>query len=282
MMNFRTLISTGELETILGSPQLVIVDCRFDLANTTWGYGAYQAGHIPGAVYAHLDHDLSGPVTSSTGRHPLPSEAAFFETLGKWGIDAEKQVVVYDSAGGAMAGRLWWMLRYYGHPSTAVLDGGYPKWTAENRPVRTGIENYPPAVFRGQAHPEMLISLEEVEQMRQDPNQLLVDARTPQRYRGEVEPIDPVAGRIPGAVNRFHGDNLTGEGVMKPPEQLRIEFSALIGQVPADQVAVYCGSGVTSVHHILAMELAGLPGARLYAGSWSEWIRDPQRPVARG
>jgi thiosulfate/3-mercaptopyruvate sulfurtransferase len=275
---FTTIISTDELSAHLNDPEWVIVDCRFDLAKPDWGLSSYREAHIPGAGYAHLDRDLAGPITPRTGRHPLPDITEMANRLGSWGIGQHIQVVVYDTAGGAFAGRLWWLLRFLGHPQVAVLDGGFQKWQRESRPVVSGSESRSPASFMPRPDWSMIVSVEEVERFRQDPDFCLVDARSAERYRGEKEPIDPVAGHIPGAVNRFHGQNLSPEGVFLPPEVLRSEFEALVGSTPPENVIVYCGSGVTSIHHILAMELAGLPGARLYLGSWSEWIRDPERP----
>ncbi|NLG99411.1 MAG: sulfurtransferase [Chloroflexi bacterium] len=275
-----TIISTEDLEKRLTDPDWVIVDCRFDLSNPDWGFAEYQKSHIPGAVYAHLDRDLSGPAGKETGRHPLPDLELFASRLGSWGIGAGKQVVVYDTNGGAYAARLWWMLRFLGHPAAAVLDGGFPKWQQEGRPVRAGVEQRAPAQFSPQPDWGMVVTADEVEQIRRSPDHRLIDARAPERFRGEVEPIDPVAGHIPGAVNRFHGSNLSPDGALLPAGTLRSQFMDLLGGVPPQNAVVYCGSGVTSCHHLLAMEIAGLPGARLYAGSWSEWITDRTRPTA--
>lgn len=275
---YTTIISTGELAAHLNDPGWNIIDCRFDLAKPEWGFNAYQETHIPGAGYAHMDHDLSGPVTPQTGRHPLPDVDVMAQRLGSWGVGPDTQVVVYDTAGGAFADRLWWLLRFLGHRQTAVLDGGFPKWQRESRPVAGSVEHRSPVTFIPRPDWSMFVSADEVDRIRQDPAFCLVDARAAERYRGEKEPIDPVAGHIPGAVNRFHGLNLSPESVFLPPEVLRAEFEALVGDTSPENVIVYCGSGVTSIHHILAMELAGMPGARLYAGSWSEWIRDPNRP----
>ncbi|MCL4562406.1 MAG: sulfurtransferase [Chloroflexi bacterium] len=276
---YHTLLTTGILAIHLADPDWVVVDTRFNLQDPDWGYSEYLQSHIPGAFYAHLDHDLSSRVTSTSGRHPLPNEEVFRDKLSSWGIDATKQVVVYDDAGGAYAARLWWMLRWMGHSRVAVLDGGLPKWLREIRPVSSSdIENHSDAHFVGGMDPEMVADTGEVERIRLDPSYRLIDARAPVRFRGEQEPIDPVAGRIPGAVNRFHGDNLTPEGVFYSPAELKQQFSRLLGNVPPERAVIYCGSGVTSCHHILAMEYAGLSGARLYPGSWSEWIRDTARP----
>lgn len=281
MPRYKTIISADEAARHLDNPDWVIVDCRFDLKNPSWGLQSYQQMHIPGAVYAHMDHDLSGPITPNSGRHPLPDIQTITTRLSKWGIDQQKQVIVYDTAGGAFACRLWWQLRFVGHWSVAVLDGGFQTWQQSGYPIATGIEVRSPATFIPQVDWNMVADANEVERIRQDDSYRLIDARAPERYRGELEPIDPIAGHIPGALNRFHGNNLGPDGKFLSPAQLRSHFNTLIEDTPPDRVIMYCGSGVTSVHHILAMEIAGLPGARLYAGSWSEWIRDPNRPIAK-
>jgi thiosulfate/3-mercaptopyruvate sulfurtransferase len=278
---FEDLVTTQQLAEHLEDPAWVIVDCRFDLQKPSWGWQEYNQNHIRGAVYAHLDQDLAGPTSPTTGRHPLPEEAVFVALLSKWGIDDSKQVVVYDSAGGGFAVRLWWMLVYYGHSAVALLDGGYAKWTQENRPVTADIPSLAPAQFVPHAHPEYLASAADVEKIRLDPAYRLIDARAPVRFRGEQEPIDPVAGHIPGAINRFQGDNLTRQATLLPIPELKQAFESLLGPVPVENTIVYCGSGVTSCQHILAMKLAGLGMPRLYAGSWSEWIRDPSRAIAK-
>jgi thiosulfate/3-mercaptopyruvate sulfurtransferase len=281
-MIYSTLVSTHDLAAHLADPEWAIVDCCFDLVNTAWGEQQYRESHIPGAVYAHLDRDLSGPKTGKTGRHPLPGVEQFKTRLGQWGIGPGVQVVVYDQDVGMYASRLWWMLKYLGHTAAAVLDGGRAKWVREGRPTRSAPEHRAPARFAGSPHDEMRVTVDGVERMRLDPDYLFVDARAPERFRGETEPFDPVAGRIPGAVNLFCKDQMNPDGTFLSPEILRARYQALLGRRPAQNVVIYCGSGVTSAHDLLGMEIAGLPGAKIYVGSWSEWCADPARPVARG
>jgi len=269
-MTHSTLITTDTLAAHLARPDWAIVDCGFKLADTDWGEAQYAAGHIPGAVYAHLDRDLSGPQTGTNGRHPLPDLEELRARLGQWGIGPETQVVAYDQDTSMTASRLWWLLRYLGHTAVAVLDGGLARWTAEGRPLRAGIEQRAPAVFVGEPRREMLVLADDVEELRQDPQARVIDARAPERYRGEVEPIDPVAGHIPGAGNVPYLSNLGPDGRFLPPDVLRARFEAALGgAAPADSV-MYCGSGVSACHNVLAMEHAGLSGAKLYGGSWSE------------
>lgn len=281
-MTLTTLVSTRELDAHRLDPDWVIVDCRFDLQQPDWGQQAHAASHIPGAVYAHLDRDLSGAKTGRNGRHPLPDPAALARTFSAWGIGPRTQVAAYDQANGVWASRLWWLLRWMGHPAAAVLEGGLARWTAEGRPVRGGEESRARADFAGQPQVGLAASAGEVERVRQQAAARLIDARAPERYRGEVEPLDPVAGHIPGAVNGYHLDNVDADGAFLAPAALRARFQALIGGTAPADVVVYCGSGVSAAHTLLAMEVAGLPGARLYPGSWSEWCADPGRPVARG
>jgi thiosulfate/3-mercaptopyruvate sulfurtransferase len=273
------LISVHSLAKNYQDSDWVLVDCRFDLTNPAWGYQDYQRAHVPGAVYAHLDHDLSSPITPNTGRHPLPTPEDFKGRMEAWGIRPNSQVVVYDTTGGGFAGRLWWLLRFFNHPAVALLDGGFSAWEREGLPVKSGIEYRQPVKLDEPLayQVEMTATVQEVDRIRQDPDYRLIDARAPERYRGEVEPLDAIAGHIPGAANRFHGQNLQPDGTFKSVDTLRQEFQDLLRDVPPENAVVYCGSGVTSCHHLIAMEAAGLPGARLYVGSWSEWIRDPDR-----
>jgi thiosulfate/3-mercaptopyruvate sulfurtransferase len=272
----NALVSTEELAA---HPEWRVFDCRHDLANPALGEQQYQEAHIPGASFAHLDRDLSGATTGKNGRHPLPEAKSFISWLGRQGLKPADTVVCYDGGPGAMASRLWWMLRWVGHEQVAVLDGGLAKWQREGRPVTAEVPAFEAAPYPGKAKASMHASLALVEKKLK--RAALLDARAPARYRGEQEPIDPVAGRIPGAKNRFSNDNLTAEGVFKSPEALRAEFEAVLaGRAPAD-VIQYCGSGVAACHNALAMELAGMPGSRVYIGSWSEWSTDPTRPISR-
>ncbi len=281
-MEYNTLISTTELLAQLQNPNWIIVDCRFDLQKPEWGRSDYLTAYIPGAVYANLDSDLSGPKTLETGRHPLPDRQAVIDLFSRWGIDQAKQVVVYDTSGGSFAARLWWTLRFYGHSAVAVLDGSFQKWTKENLPVVSGEVLTQPSQFMPGPPLERLVDAQEIEKLIGNPDYKLVDARGEPRFRGEQETIDPVAGHIPGAVNRFYGKNLGTDGTFLQPEDLKSQFINLLGSMPSDHSIVYCGSGVTSCHLLLAMRHAGLAEGRIYIGSWSEWIRNPRHPIATG
>jgi len=280
-MPYTTLIPATELAKYLDDPAWVIVDCRFSLADMERGRRDYQEAHIPGAVYAHLDEDLSGPVIAGqTGRHPLPDIETFAQTLSGWGINSSIQVVVYDDSTGGIAARLWWMLRWLGHDDVAVIDGGWAQWSRAGLPVERVTESKPARVFAARPRPDWVVSTAVVEAMSQDQPAALFDSRTADRYRGKNETIDPVAGHIPGAVCAPYPDNVGSDGLFLPKEALRARFESLLGGIPAEQAVFYCGSGVTAAHNLLAMAYAGLGDARLYAGSWSEWIVDPARPVA--
>ncbi len=276
-----TLIDTATLAAHLTDPNLVVIDCRFELANPDAGESAYAAGHIPGAAYAHLDRDLSGPKSGSNGRHPLPSPAVLQSTLGRLGIDASTQVVAYDQDNGMYASRLWWLLRWMGHEAVAVLDGGFAAWVADGQAVATGVEVHTARAFSGTSNPGFVVDADTAGALAASATARVIDARAPERYRGEVEPIDPVAGHIPGAVNYGFVRNLEN-GRFRQAGALRAEFEALVDGVTMDRVVCYCGSGVTACHNLLALEHAGLRGARLYPGSWSEWVSDPSRPVEKG
>jgi len=281
MPTYHTLITTAELAERLTAADLVVCDVRFDLAQPDWGDAQYRAGHVPGAVYVHLDRDLSAPKSGRNGRHPLPTPENAAATFGRLGIAAGKQVVAYDQASGMFASRLWWMLRWLGFDAVAVLDGGYAKWTAEGRPVATDVPAPAPAPFAvRRVTPTVNATGVAASLARQ--TLCIVDARAPERFRGDTEPLDPVAGHIPGARNRPYVQNLNPDQTMKSAAALRAEFEALLDGVPHDLVVHSCGSGVSACHNILAMEVAGVHGTRLYPGSWSEWCADPSRPVATG
>ena len=281
-MSHTTLISTNELDKNLHNPDWAIIDCRFALADPGLGERSYLQAHIPGADYAHLDHDLSSPVVPGvTGRHPWLSVEAATQLFSRLGIGPGVQVVAYDDAGGAMAAaRLWWMLRWLGHSAVAVLDGGWGKWLAEGRPVRGGEESRTPRQFQPKPRPELLVGVAAVDAARQDRAYRVLDARTAERYHGQNEIIDPVAGHIPGALSAPYLENLAAEGVFRPADELRQRYQALLGETPPERAVFYCGSGVTAIHDLLAMLHAGLGEGRLYTGSWSEWITDPNRPIA--
>ena len=278
-----TLISTDELARELADPALVLVDCRHNLSDVEAGERAYLASHLPGARFMHMDRDLSGERTGTNGRHPLPDVAALSAGLSRIGIDASKQVVAYDQNNGMWASRLWWLLHWLGHEAAAVLDGGIDKWIAEGRPTTADMPRVKPARFVAMTPRPVASSAEILQHLRDQAAALtIVDARAPERFRGDIEPLDPVAGHIPGAINRPYGANLTPRGTFKPAELLRSEFEAQLGAAPLSSVVHQCGSGVTACHNLLAMAVAGLPGSRLYPGSWSEWVSDPTHPVARG
>lgn len=280
-MTFSTLVSADTLAAHLDG-SWAIVDCRSDLSDPALGRAQYRAGHIPGAVYASLSRDLSAVPDGRNGRHPLPSPEAFAATCGRLGIGPSTQVVAYDQDVGAYAARLWWMLRYVGHAAVAVLDGGWAAWVRGGYPVRAGDETRPPEVFTASPRPSMHVSLDEVLPLVGGKGARLVDARSPERFEGRSEPLDRVAGHIPGAVNHFYKLNVDETGAMLPPDALRRLYEPLLGGRDPEAIVMYCGSGVTACHNLLAMEHAGLHGARLYAGSWSEWSSDPDRGVEKG
>jgi thiosulfate/3-mercaptopyruvate sulfurtransferase len=288
---YTTLMEPAELAAPLSRSagaegDWTILDCRFDLARPDWGASAYAAGHVPKALYVHLDHDLSGPVTATSGRHPLPSIERLAETFGRWGIDDTVQVVAYDQGNGAYAARLWWLLRWLGHRRVAVLNGGFAAWQQAGLPIDTVPATRPRRVFSARPEANGVVSTAELEQLLaagalETGKSMLVDARGADRFAGDNETIDPVAGHIPGARNHPFLRNVDARGRFLSGAELRERWQATLGE-SAERVIAMCGSGVTACHNLLALEVAGLPGARLYAGSWSEWIRDAVRPVAKG
>jgi len=281
-MAYSTLISAATLANNLNNSNWVIIDCRFSLADSKAGHKAYRMGHLPGARYADLNQHLSSPVKPYTGRHPLPSFTALTKQLGLWGVSNRSQVVVYDDAGGAFAGRLWWLLRTMGHQQVAVLDGGIRHWQKLGLPLTTGLPKFSANQFRGYLDNSQWLTAGQVENALATNRITLIDARMPERYAGLQEPIDPVAGHVPKAINRPFVLNLDKDGLFLPAGQLRAQFNRLTNSRPAEQVVHMCGSGVTGCHNLLAMEVAGLSGSRLYAGSWSEWITNKNRAVSTG
>jgi thiosulfate/3-mercaptopyruvate sulfurtransferase len=277
-MSGSTLVSTGELEKNLAHWR--VFDCRHDLAKPDLGEQQYRAGHITGALFAHLDRDLSGRKTGRNGRHPLPEPGEFEKWLETTGLAPKDQVVCYDAGNGSMAARLWWMLRWIGHDRVAVLDGGFAQWVKEKRPTTIDVPLFTPFNYPIKLRKDFTVGVDFVSKNLK--SLVLLDARAPARYRGEQEPIDPVAGRIPGAKNRFNGDNLSAAGTFKSAAELQKDFATVLGQAKPTEVIHYCGSGVAACHNLLAMEVAGLKGGKLYAGSWSEWSADPKRPQERG
>jgi thiosulfate/3-mercaptopyruvate sulfurtransferase len=280
-MHYRTIIVAQDLLTSGPPPDWVVLDCRFDLADPAWGESAYRLGHIPGAHFAHLDKHLCGAVTRDSGRHPLPDWRQFAERLGQWGVRPATQVVVYDQHHGSYAARLWWMLRALGHENAALLDGGWSAWLRAG-----GAEDVPVPPLRSGEYEARSgtgwVTTAGLERELASGDCVLVDARSAERFRGDQEPIDPVAGHVPGARNRPYTENLTRADTFRSAVALRAEWSALLdGRAPGSVVHM-CGSGVTACHNLLAMEVAGLTGSRLYVGSWSEWITDSARPVAVG
>ncbi len=277
-MDYSTLISTTELATHLGNERLVVFDCRHDLADPEAGRLDYEKSHIPSAQFLHLDHDLSGPTTGHNGRHPLPRPDVFALTLAKCGVDSSKQVVAYDASGGMFAARLWWMLRWLGHARVAVVDGGWQKWLREKRPVdQTAASIH--ATKLDPAPQASTVDARYIQAHLNQPDMCLIDARSPERFRGIGETLDRVGGHIPGARNRFFRDNLDVDGCFKSAKELKQSFTELIATTPITNVVHQCGSGVTACHNLLAMEIAAMSGAKLYPGSWSEWSSDRARPV---
>lgn len=273
------LINTEDLSKHLHDPAWIIFDCRHDLFDLAKGERQYREGHIPGAHFVNIDTDLSGEKNGKNGRHPLPSPAAFTAFLARHGVSNTSTIVAYDDVGGQFASRLWWMARWIGFTDVVLLDGGIPKWIVDGYQLSTEVPSPVPAPLRGHADPLMLWNAADVLAHIGDNNISLIDARAAERYRGEIEPIDPIAGHIPGAANRFYKSNLNADLTFRSADEIRSEFTALTNHKQAANVVHYCGSGVTACANLFAMEYAGLSGSKLFAGSWSEWVSDPARPV---
>jgi len=281
-MHLRTLIGAEALAEMLRDPRLRLFDCRFDLARPADGHARYLEEHLPGAVYADLNRDLSAPVTATSGRHPLPAPAEFESRLRSWGVNADSLVVAYDDGNGMYAARLWWMLRWVGHDEVAVLDGGLRRWLQLDLPLTDEVPQPAAGNFAVRLRTALAVDAAAVLRASSDAGVRILDARAPERYRGEVEPIDAVAGHVPGARNHPFGLSLAGDGRFLPPAALREALSATLDSLPPERTVAMCGSGVTACHLLLAFEHAGFRGARLYPGSWSEWSSDPSRPVRTG
>lgn len=279
---FTTLIDAATLADQLARDDLVLFDCRAELGNVHWGEAQFAAAHLPGAQFLHLDRDLSGPITPTSGRHPLPDPHALAKRLGALGAGPGCQVVAYDQGPGAYAARLWWLMRWIGFREVAVLDGGIAAWRAAGGPLETEVRT--PRARHLPVSPDMraVVTSEELLELGQRPGNLLIDARGAERFAGKNETIDPVAGHVPGARSYPFTTNLGEDGRFRSADQLRKRFGTLLGALPPSAVIAMCGSGVTACHNLLALEHAGLGGGRLHAGSWSEWIRDPRRPIATG
>ena len=281
-MNYSTLITVSDLAAQINDPAWIVCDCRHDLAQYDAGRAAYAKSHLPGARFLHLDEDLSGPKTGINGRHPLPHPITFTLRLAALGIDNNKQIIAYDNSGGVYASRLWWMLRWIGHSNAAVLDGGFDAWVKAGQPVSDALPVVKPLRYNPNPNTQLAVNAQAVAANLGSTALRVVDARSADRFRGENETLDPVAGHIPGAINRFFKNNLGDDGRFKPADTLKQEFTSLLNGQPAASVVHQCGSGVTACHNLLAMEVAGLNGSRLYPGSWSEWVGDRKRPVATG
>jgi thiosulfate/3-mercaptopyruvate sulfurtransferase len=282
MRHFTTLIDANTLFEQLSRNDLTIADCRFDIANLSWGEAEFSAAHVPGASYLHLDRDLSGPIVPSSGRHPLPDPARFASRLSALGVGPGTQLIAYDQGNGAYAARLWWLARWIGIRNVAVLDGGMAAWRAAGLPLVSTVRKFEPRNLPASPDPSVWVSTANVDDLRLRPGNLLIDARSAERFAGRNETLDPVAGHVPGARSFPFAGNLAADGRFRSPAELRRRFSTLLGSLPPAALISMCGSGVTACHSLLALEHAGLSGARLYVGSWSEWIRDPERPVATG
>lgn len=276
-MTYHTIISAEALSLL---SNCIIIDCRFSLADNEQGERLYRQGHIPGAFYAHLDHDMSSDITPQSGRHPLPDFADLMHKLGQWGITPETQVVVYDDTSGFFASRLWWLLRTLGHTEVAVLDGGIQAWVTRGLALEQSIPAETPSTFTAAINDGSWVDTSDIQQGLQAHSLLLIDARARERFDGINEPIDPIAGHIPGSVNLPSTDNLDENGHFLPSEKIRANYRAVMSDFPSQQAVHSCGSGVFACFGVLAMEYAGLPGSKIYPGSWSEWIRDPARPIA--
>ena len=281
-MTYKTIINADDLIKNLDNDDFSIVDCRCDIKDTSYGIDAYNEGHIPNAIFADIDNDMASEKTSTSGRHPLPNPEKLAEKLSQWGIDAEKQVVIYDDAGCAFAGRVWWILRWLGHKGgVAVLNGGLGAYMKAGGKLVTSQTSKPRLSYKVDVNNNLHVDIETVTDAQYKMDALLVDARSRERYLGVKDEVDPIAGHVPGAISHPLGKNLDKNGLFKSPEELKLEFNKIIGDNNPKDIISMCGSGITACHNIIAMEIAGIKGVRLYVGSWSEWITDSKRPIAK-
>ena len=281
-MTYKTIINADDLIKNLDNDNFSVVDCRCDIKDTSYGIDAYNEGHIPNAIFADIDNDMASEKTSTSGRHPLPNPEKLAEKLSQWGIDAEKQVVIYDDAGCAFAGRVWWILRWLGHKGgVAVLNGGLGAYMKAGGKLVTSQTSKPRLSYKVDVNNNLHVDIETVTDAQYKMDALLVDARSRERYLGVKDEVDPIAGHVPGAISHPLGKNLDKNGLFKSPEELKLEFNKLIGDNNPKDIISMCGSGITACHNIIAMEIAGIKGVRLYVGSWSEWITDSKRPIAK-
>ena len=281
-MIYKTIIKADNLIAILDSDDLVIFDARCDIKDTSYGIDAYNDGHIPNSIFIDIDNDMASPKGPSTGRHPLPDPEKLAEKLSQWGVDNNKQIVVYDDAGGAFAGRVWWIMRWMGHKGgVAVLDGGLSGFLSGGGKLVTNQKSRDRSSYEYDCKNDMHVSIEEVIEAQYKVDTALIDARSKERYLGIKDSVDPVAGHVPGALSQPLGNNLTNKGYFKSPEELKLIYSKLLGDIDSDKIISMCGSGITACHNIIAMEIAGIKNVRLFVGSWSEWITDSKRPIAK-
>ena len=280
-MSYKTIINYKDLMLNIDNRDFVIFDCRCDIKDSKYGIESYTEGHIKNSIFVDTDSDLASKKTTSSGRHPLPDPELLASKLAQWGLSSDKQAIVYDDVSGAFASRMWWTLKWMGHEKVAVLDGGLEEWIKQGGKLVTTQTTFERGTFTAAVNDSMQVLLDEVEDAQYKMGRIIIDARSKERYQGLKDPVDPVAGHVPGAVSHPFKNNLTNDGIFKPSTELRHIYSKILADTPISSVISMCGSGVTACHNILAMEIAGLSGAKLYVGSWSEWITDSSRPIAK-
>ena len=279
-MSYKTIISADNLIKNINNKDFIIFDCRCDISDSSYGINAYNEGHIENSIFVDVDHDLASEKTANSGRHPLPDPELLSEKLSQWGMANNKQAIVYDDAGGAFAGRMWWILKWLGHSDVAVLDGALGGWMSSGGKLSSKPTIFERDVFNPSIKDDMHVSIQDVEDAQYKMSKLILDARSKERYLGIKDEVDPVAGHIPGAISHPLGQNLDKNGHFKSPEELRHIFNKLLGDTSSSDIISMCGSGITACHNILALEMSGIKGVPLYVGSWSEWITDKNRPIA--